>query len=148
MGGDQNRFPLPHSRIKDAARTQCQRKKIFPPRGLFDPLPLYPVGPIPRESNGNLRTGQPLPQAEVALTEFRHHRNRNLPLLPPSDSLRRVGRSSQVACVDQIQRNIRQAVGQCLRLPHSPGIQGHIGLALDPVVLIPLGLAVANQIND
>lgn len=148
MGGDQDRLSLPYRRIEDTARTPFQRKEILPARGTLGPFPLRLAGPILREPRGRFRPGQPLPQTVVAFPKSRHLHDRNLPVLPSGDFLRRVGRPLQVARVDQVQRDIRQAAGQGLRLPSSPGIQGDVGLALDPVVLIPLGLAVANQINN
>ena len=148
MGGNKNRFPFLDRLLEDAARPPGQGEEILPARGTAGPSPLLPGAPIIREPAGSFLPGQPLPQAVIAFAELRHRYNRNLPRPPCGDHLRRNTRPAQIARIDEIQGNIRQTTGQRLRLPPSAGIQGNVGLALDPFILIPFRLAVANQIND
>jgi hypothetical protein len=148
VGRDKNRFFFPDRFIEHVARPAGQGEEIFPPRGTAGPSPLYPVAPITGEPAGHVRPGQPLPQAVVALAELRRDHDRDLAGPPCGDHLRRDPRPAQIARVDNIQGNIRQALGQRLGLQLSPGIQGDIGLALDPFVLVPFGLTVTNKIND
>jgi hypothetical protein len=50
--------------------------------------------------------------------------------------------------MDHIQGNRGQTPGQRFRLKPSPKIQRNIGMALDPLAVIPVGLAVAYKIDD
>ncbi len=147
MGGNEHPFPLPRRLVEDAARPPGQGNDIFSAGRAAAPSPLLPVAPITRKPAGCFRPGQPLPQAIVAFAELRSRNNRDCPRPPCGDQLRSHARPAQVARIDEIQGNIRQAFGQRLRLPPSPGIQGDVGLALDPVILIPFRFAVANKIN-
>jgi hypothetical protein len=148
VGGNQNRLPTLYGRIEGAARTSGQRQEIFTSRGAFGQPTSVPVIPIFCKSDGDLRPGQPLPQAVVAFTEVRRRYDRKLPRLPCRNSLRRLPRPAQIARIDHIQRDCRQTAGQRLSLKPSPIIEGNIGMSLDPLVLIPVRLAVACQIND
>ena len=148
MGGNENRFPLPRRLVEEAARSVGQGDDIFSSGGPAALSPLLPAAPINRKPVGHFRPGQPLPQAIVAFTERRQRHKRDRARLPRGNQLRRHARPAQVARIDVLQGHIRQAAGQRLRLPPSPGIQGDVGLALDPCILIPFRLAVANQIYD
>ena len=120
MPGDENRFPLPDRFIEDTARPPGQGDELFSAGGTAAPFMLLPVVPVIRKPARRFRQGQPLPQAIVAFAEFRQRHNRDCLRLPRGDQLRRHARPAQVARIDELQGNIRQAFGQRLRLPPSP----------------------------
>lgn len=120
MGGNQDCLSLPGRRIEYATCPYGYFKKRLAACRAADPTPQEPVLPILFETMADLLPVQPLPEAIVTFAEIRRRNAGNLPLLFGRDSLGRIVRPAQVARIDQIQSNSRQAFGQGYHLPPSP----------------------------
>lgn len=108
------------------------------------------VTPLPvlrlREAAPHLVVGQPLPGAEVLLPEAGETDDRE-----PATREGELGRlpcACQVAGVGGRKRQPFERTTERNRLPAAVGVQRHVGVPLDPAVAIPVGLAVAHDVQQ
>ena len=64
------------------------------------------------------------------------------------NDFRGLPRPHKITRIDLIQGNIGQTLGQGPGLRSSPPIERDVGPALNPLVLVPVRFAVANEIDD
>jgi len=148
MRRDQARFALLSRFVEHAARPPGKGKKILAPGGAADPASPAPGSKVLREPLGYLSARQALPKAVVTLAEPRGRNDSDLARLRGRDDPGRFKGTAQIAGVDRLQGDGCQPKGQGLGLCPAVIVQGDIGLSLNPPILVPFRLAVADQIDD
>ena len=91
----------------------------------------------------DLEVGQPLPGAEMLLPQIGVDRHREP--VGCRDELGRLPRPNEIARVRGLELRGRELDGKGPRLLDAGGIERHVGVSLDAVIAIPVGLAVPHE---